>query len=117
MPVARANPLPELRRALLEYQRATGKRFTLEVVLMEGVNDRPQDAEALVDFLRSQGPPLKALVNLIPWNPVEGFPYRRPPAERVAGFQRLLAGAGVPVAIRLARGVSVAGACGQLAAS
>jgi 23S rRNA (adenine2503-C2)-methyltransferase len=115
MPVARTNPLPELRRALQDYQRATGKRFTLEVVLMEGVNDRPEDAEALLDFIRSAGSPLKAMVNLIPWNPVAGFPYRRPPADRVSRFERILARAGVPVATRLARGVSVAGACGQLA--
>jgi 23S rRNA (adenine2503-C2)-methyltransferase len=115
MPVARANPLPELRRALLDYQRATGKRFTLEVVLMEGINDGSEDARALVEFLRSEGPPLKALVNLIPWNPVPGLSYRRPAPERVTRFQRMLSQAGVPVATRLARGVSVAGACGQLA--
>jgi len=113
MPVARANPLPELRRALEDYQRLAGKRFTLEVVLLAGMNDRAEDAERLIDFVRG-GPTLGVMVNLIPWNPVPGMPYRRPEPARVAWFARQLAQAGVPVSTRTPRGSAVAGACGQL---
>jgi len=116
MPVARSNPLPELRRALLDYQEAMGKRITLEIVLMDGINDRPEDVEALVRFVRgepSQGP-LRVLINLIPWNPLPDFPYKKPEAKRIEWFQRRIKQTGIPVTTRLSRGSAVCGACGQL---
>jgi len=116
MPVNRSNPLSELRRALLDYQAALGKRITLEIVLMAGINDRPEDVEALVSFVR--GPdarqPLKVLVNLIPWNPLPEFPYKRPEAGRVEWFRQRIEQARIPVTTRISRGSAVCGACGQL---
>ncbi|MBN1837711.1 MAG: 23S rRNA (adenine(2503)-C(2))-methyltransferase RlmN [Spirochaetales bacterium] len=117
MPVAAANPLPALRRALLRFQGATGKRLTLEIVLLQGINDREEDVEALLGFLSGAGSadqPLRALVNLIPWNEVPGMTYRRPSAARVTWFEQRLREAGVKVAVRASRGGAVAGACGQL---
>jgi len=117
MPVAAANPLPALRRALLRFQGATGKRLTLEIVLLQGINDREEDVEALLGFLSGPGSadqPLRALVNLIPWNEVPGMTYRRPSAARVTWFEQRLREAGVKVAVRASRGGAVAGACGQL---
>ena len=116
MPVARSNPLPELRRALLDYQAAMGKRITLEIVLMAGINDRPEDVEALVRFVRGEPSqsPLKVLINLIPWNPLPDFPYRKPEAKRIEWFQRRIKQTGIPVTTRLSRGSAVCGACGQL---
>lgn len=116
MPVARSNPLPELRRALLDYQAAMGKRITLEIVLMAGINDRPEDVEALVRFVRGEPSqsPLKVLINLIPWNPLPDFPYRKPEAKRIEWFQRRIKQTGIPVTTRLSRGSTVCGACGQL---
>lgn len=115
MPVAKANPLPELRRALVRFQEAVGKRLTLEIVLMEGLNDRPEDVQALLAFVNGTNePPLRALINLIPWNEVPGMPYRRPSVARVRWFEERLRGAGLPVAVRASRGGKVAGACGQL---
>ena len=116
MPVAGSNPLPELRRALLEYQEATPRRITLEIVLMGGINDRLEDVEALIRFVRGSRPepPLKALVNLIPWNPVPQLAYRSPDAARIKWFEDLIRKAGVPVTTRISRGSAVGGACGQL---
>ena len=116
MPVARSNPLCELRRALLDYQAALGKRITLEIVLMDGINDRPEDVEALVRFVqgRSGQAPLKVLVNLIPWNQVPDFPYQRPAAGRVEWFRQRIEQARILVTTRISRGSSVCGACGQL---
>jgi len=115
MPIAAANPLPALRRALLRFQEVTGKRLTLEIVLMGGVNDRQEDIDALLGFLEgSGGEPLRALVNLIPWNEVPGMSYHRPSAARVQWFEQRLREAGVAVAVRASRGGAVAGACGQL---
>jgi 23S rRNA (adenine2503-C2)-methyltransferase len=116
MPVSKANPLRELRGSLSDYQRASGKRITLEIVLMAGLNDRPEDIEALVRFVAGERGqrPLKVLVNLIPWNPVPEFPYLRPDSKRLDWFQRRLEQAGIPATTRLSRGSSICGACGQL---
>jgi len=116
MPINRSNPLPQLRQALLDYQRVLGKRITLEIVLMAGVNDRSKDVEALVRFVQGRDgqKPLKALINLIPWNPLPEFPYRKPEARRVEWFQQRIRQAGIPVTTRISRGSAVCGACGQL---
>ena len=115
MPINRSNPLPQLRRALLDYQQILGKRITLEIVLMAGINDRPEDVEALVRFVRGgDGRSLKVLVNLIPWNPLPEFPYKRPEPRRIEWFEQRIRQAGIPVTTRISRGSAVCGACGQL---
>jgi 23S rRNA (adenine2503-C2)-methyltransferase len=116
MPITRSNPLPRLRQALLDYQKGLGKRITLEIVLMAGINDRPEDVEALVSFVQGRGgkQPLKVLVNLIPWNPLPEFPYKRPEAKRIEWFEQRIRQAGIPVTTRISRGSAVCGACGQL---
>jgi 23S rRNA (adenine2503-C2)-methyltransferase len=116
LPINRSNPLPRLRQALVEYQSVLGKRITLEIVLMDGVNDRPEDVEALVRFIQgtSGQAPLKALINLIPWNPVPEFSYRKPDSRRVDWFRRRIEQAGIPVTTRISRGSAVCGSCGQL---
>jgi 23S rRNA (adenine2503-C2)-methyltransferase len=116
MPINRSNPLPQLRQALADYQAVLGKRITLEIVLMAGINDRPEDVEALVRFVQGRGSEqsLKVLVNLIPWNPLPEFPYKKPEARRVEWYQRRIEQAGIPVTTRISRGSAVCGACGQL---
>jgi len=111
MPVSRANPLPALREALGEYQERTRRRVTLEVVLIDGVTDRAEDAEALVAWAGS----LSVMVNLIPWNPVPEIDFRESPRERVRWFKERLEASRVPVTERLRKGRGVNGACGQLA--
>jgi 23S rRNA (adenine2503-C2)-methyltransferase len=116
MPINRSNPLPELRRALQDYQAASGKRITLEIVLMAGINDRSADVESLVRFVKGREgqSALKVLINLIPWNPLPDFPYQRPEAGRIVWFKQRIEQAGIPVTTRLSRGGAVSGACGQL---
>jgi 23S rRNA (adenine2503-C2)-methyltransferase len=111
MPVSRANSLPALREALGFYQERTRRRVTLEVVLIDGVTDRAEDAEALVEWAG----PLGVMVNLIPWNPVPEIPFRESPRERVRWFKERLEAARIPVTERLRKGRGVNGACGQLA--
>jgi len=111
MPVSGENPLREIKKELIKYQNITGKRITLEVVLIAGITDRREDLKSLLDFI----PPLKVLVNLIPWNPVAELPYKEPSKARVEWFERQLADHGIPAAVRFRRGRGVAGACGQLA--
>jgi 23S rRNA (adenine2503-C2)-methyltransferase len=116
VPIGRSNPLPRLREALWEHQKALGKRITLEIVLMEGINDRSEDVDALVRFVQGRGEqkPLKVLINLIPWNPLQEFPYKKPRARRVEWFQQRITQAGIPVTRRVSRGSAVCGSCGQL---
>ena len=65
------------------YFRATGRRVTYEYVMLRGINDRAEDAEALAGLLRSR----KAHVNLIPYNPVAGLPYERPSPASIRQFE------------------------------
>lgn len=118
MPVNKRYPLPALRKALTAHQAATGKRITLEYVLLDGVNDRREDAEALMAFVREPASsPLKAVINLIPWNRSEGLDFREPRETSIRAFQRNLTDAGLKVVRRYRRGRDIDGACGQLAVS
>jgi 23S rRNA (adenine2503-C2)-methyltransferase len=93
-----------------EYFELTGRRVTFEYVLLSGVNDQPEHARQLVTLLRGR----PALVNLIPYNPVPGVPYRTPPPAATAQFAELLEQGGLNVAIRHRKGDRISAACGQL---
>ena len=117
MPLAKSNPLTLLKESLLEYQRNRNRRITLEVVLLKGINTSTEEAMAIAGFARG----LKTVINLIPWNPVEGFSLDGQalavPSEKEIGFfvsdlEKLK----LKVTIRAGKGRGVAGACGQLGA-
>jgi 23S rRNA (adenine2503-C2)-methyltransferase len=116
MPITEAHHLSEIKEALAYFQRAGGGRVTLEIVLLGGINTRGEDAAALADFARG----LDVVVNLIPWNPVEGLktddgrPLRQPSSGEAAAFASRLEAAGLKVTRRFRKGRGVMGACGQL---
>ncbi|HXF82759.1 MAG TPA: 23S rRNA (adenine(2503)-C(2))-methyltransferase RlmN [bacterium] len=120
VPITRRWPIAELLEAAAEYVRVTGRRVSFEYVLLEGVNDAPEQAERLGRLLAeharaiAQTPAAAWHVNLIPWNPVFGMQYRRPARRRVAAFRAALQRCGVPATVRLERGVEIDAACGQL---
>jgi 23S rRNA (adenine2503-C2)-methyltransferase len=110
VPTARAS-VAEILAAAREYQRGKGREVTYEVVLLAGVNDRPQDARALIDRLAGQ----PGTVNLIPWNPVPGIPdLARPSLAAVDAFADRLRRGGVNTTVRRQRGADRQAACGQL---
>jgi 23S rRNA (adenine2503-C2)-methyltransferase len=116
MPITKTNPLPRVKEALRYYQKKQGHRITLETVLLGGVNTRQRDVEALAVFAEG----LEVVVNLIPWNPVEGpefegRPLREPGDRETEEFTAALAKRGLKVTRRLRKGRNIAGACGQLA--
>jgi 23S rRNA (adenine2503-C2)-methyltransferase len=118
MPIAAGQPLRKLKEALLHFQKKGGGRVTLEAVLLGGINTRSEDAHAMAEFAVG----LDAVVNLIPWNPVQGLefegkPLRQPAAKEVVDFTHRLEALGLKVTRRLRRGRGVMGACGQLAGS
>jgi 23S rRNA (adenine2503-C2)-methyltransferase len=88
----------------------TGRQVTFEYVLLGGVNDSPAEARELAQLLRGR----KAHVNLIPFNDVQGLPYRRPTQEALAGFLAPLRRAGISVKVRKRKGSDIDAACGQL---
>jgi 23S rRNA (adenine2503-C2)-methyltransferase len=110
MPVNRRWPIAELLAACREYQAATQRRITFEYVLLEGVNDSLPEADALGKLLHG----MKVLVNLIPWNPVDGAGYQRSRPGRVRAFQEKVESHGHKCTVRQEKGADIDAACGQL---
>lgn len=110
MPVNRKWPLEELLPACKAFARRHGRMLTLEYILIEEVNDGLDQAERLRAIARD----LHAHVNLIPYNTVEGLPWKRPSLTRQARFADILRDAGVSVTLRREKGHDIEAACGQL---
>jgi 23S rRNA (adenine2503-C2)-methyltransferase len=110
MPVNRSWNLEALMAAVRRYPLAPRQRVFFEYVLLDGLNDGPEDARALVRLLRG----VRAKVNLIPFNDWDGSPFRRPPLARILAFQSVLLEAGVTTTVRWSKGEDIGAACGQL---
>jgi 23S rRNA (adenine2503-C2)-methyltransferase len=112
MPVNHKWPVAVVVQAMRDYSKATGRKVTFEYLLIDGVNDTIDQADALARLVKG----LPSVVNLIPFNTVDteqGF--ARPKRERVQAFRRRLESLGVNVTERVERGHDIAAACGQLA--
>jgi len=110
MPLNRKWNLQELVAAARAFPLRARERLTFEYVLLDGVNDRPENARELAELVRG----VKAKINLIALNSGAELSYRTPTQERVAEFQRVLVGAGIPTFVRRPRGRDIFAACGQL---
>jgi len=110
MPLNRKWNLAELMKAAREFPLRTRERMTFEYVLIEGVNDAPEQAREVVELVRG----MRARINLIALNPGLELPYRTPEQERVLTFRQILVDAGIPAFIRRPRGRDIFAACGQL---
>ena len=111
VPVNRRWPLAQLLPAVQAYGLRTGRRVSLEYVLLDGVNDSPADADRLAAIASD----LPSKINLIPYNPVPGLPYRRPSPEAVQAFAERLYPRAPAVTVRRTQGGEIGAACGQLA--
>jgi 23S rRNA (adenine2503-C2)-methyltransferase len=94
------------------YARATGYPIQYQWTLMEGVNDSEAELEGIARLLAGK----YAVMNLIPCNPVDGLPYRRPSWDRAAEMARRLHRGGILTKLRHSAGQDIEGACGQLRA-
>jgi 23S rRNA (adenine2503-C2)-methyltransferase len=110
VPINRKYGLKELLDACRKFPLKRRSRITFEYVLLEGVNDTPEDARRLVKLLHG----IKAKVNLLPLNEAPGIPFTRPSDARVNRFAQALADHGVTVSVRRSRGRDIRAACGQL---
>jgi 23S rRNA (adenine2503-C2)-methyltransferase len=112
VPINRKHPISELLTACWHYlDEQNGRSVTFEYVMLDGVNDSPNQARELARLLR--GHPAK--LNLIPFNPFPGTRYRRSPAAAIQRFRDELIRGGVLATIRRTRGDDIDAACGQLA--
>jgi len=110
VPVGRSHTLTEVVAACRRFPLKRRSRITFEYVLLDGVNDSPEDARRLVRLLAG----IKAKVNLIPLNAAPGIPFDRPTDQRVDRFAGILADHHVTVSVRRSRGRDIRAACGQL---
>ena len=110
MPVNKKHPVAELMEACAYYGERKKQMITFEYILIEGVNDDPSEARLLAE--RARG--LRAKINLIPYNSVEGLPWKRPSEEAQEEFLRILRDRGIAATIRREKGHDIDAACGQL---
>ncbi|MDQ2734071.1 MAG: 23S rRNA (adenine(2503)-C(2))-methyltransferase RlmN [Pseudomonadota bacterium] len=120
VPLNRKYPIDELLGACRRYlDRAPRDFITIEYCMLDGVNDSPAQAEALLALMRGDSsekyPGISCKLNLIPFNPFAGSGLHRSPPERVAEFAALLRDGGIVTTVRRTRGDDIAAACGQLA--
>ncbi len=110
MPVNKAYPTEELLQACRDYYGETGRRISFEYAMIDGVNDREEDARLLLKRLKG----LPAHMNLIPLNHVEESPLKPSTKKAVARFQQILEEGGVPATVRRTLGSDIDASCGQL---
>ena len=110
VPPNKKYPLADILDACRRFPLKKRSRITFEYVLLDGVNDTPDDARRLARLLSG----IKAKVNLIPLNPAPGIPYDRPSDARVDRFAQILADRHITVSVRKSRGQDIRAACGQL---
>ncbi len=110
VPVNKSTGLGEILAAADHYFDASGRKLTFEYVLLAGLNDFPQHAHELVRLLRGR----TALLNVIPYNPVSGLPFRTPSTATQTTFREILEQGGLAVRFRRRKGDKINAACGQL---
>ena len=117
VPLNRKYPMDELLRTCTAYLAHAPRDFiTFEYCMLDGVNDQPEHAEALIALMRQHGADgLRAKFNLIPFNPFPQSGLVRSPMPRVQAFGKLLNEAGIVTTVRKTRGDDIDAACGQLA--
>ena len=110
MPVNKAYPIEQLLMACRRYFEATSRRIHFEYAMIDGVNDREEDAKELLRRLKG----LPAHFNLIPLNHVEESPLKPSSKAAVAKFQKILEEGGITATVRRTLGGDIDASCGQL---
>ena len=110
MPVNRAYPMEQLLDACRRYFAATGRRIHFEYAMIDGVNDREEDAREILRRMKG----LPAHFNLIPLNHVEESPLKPSSKATVAAFQKILESGGITATVRRTLGGDIDASCGQL---
>jgi 23S rRNA (adenine2503-C2)-methyltransferase len=112
MPINRKYPIAQLIEACRNYNLPTGRKLTFEYILFRDLNDSADHARKLAKLLA----PLKAKINLIPFNPYPGSAFERPSDERIEAFHALMIEKHFTCIVRYSKGQDIMAACGQLRA-
>ena len=110
MQIENKYPMDQLHKALKNYTDKTGRRITIEYLLIKDLNDTVECAKQLASYLKD----IKCNINLIPYNPTEKNDYQRPSNNSIIKFKYLMEHSGKKVTVRLERGADIDAACGQL---
>jgi 23S rRNA (adenine2503-C2)-methyltransferase len=110
MQIENKYPMEELHKALKYYTDKTGRRITIEYLLIKDLNDTIDSAKQLAAYLKD----IKCNINLIPYNPTAENDYQRPSNNSIMKFKSLMEHSGKKVTVRLERGADIDAACGQL---
>ena len=110
MPINKAYPLIELKKAIAYYINKTNRRVTLEYILLKDVNDKKEHANELANLIHG----MNVYINLIPYNEVKEKPYKRSTPEAMHAFYDQLKKRSLNVTLRKEQGGDIDAACGQL---
>lgn len=113
VPINKKYPVEAIIEALRNFVKTTGRKVTVEYILIKGLNDSIEDARLLGEIIRG----LHCNINLIPYNAVENCEFERPSGNRIRAFQEILEQIGFKVTLRAEKGTSIGAACGQLRAT
>ena len=113
VPTAENYEIDDLLDECRDYVQITGRRLSVEYVLLAGVNDARSHASELASKLRG----FQSHVNLIPYNPIEDADYDRPTPRDVQDFVDVLEQKHIAVSVRYSKGLGASAACGQLRAN
>ena len=103
--------IDELKKSLIEFNKKTKDRITIEYILIGNLNDSKESALELIEYLKD----IKCNINLIPYNSTSDSEFKKPDKKTIMKFKYLLEASGKKVTIRLERGADIDAACGQLA--
>lgn len=112
MPVNRIYSIKETLEACRKWTVETGKQVTIEYVLLKDLNDDPDYARLLCKMMKD----IPTKFNLIPFNEIDGIPFKRPSPERIEEFRKILADGYYIAPVRRSKGRDISAACGQLRA-
>ncbi len=110
VPVNKSIGIQAVLEAADRYFDSSGRRLTFEYVLLGGLNDSDTHAKQLAGILRKRN----VMLNVIPYNPVAGLPYKTPSTHAIASFRETLESQGINVKFRQRKGGEIDAACGQL---
>ena len=110
MPIENKYTMQELKKALQYYIDKTGRRITIEYILIDKLNDSIENAKELAYYLKD----IKCNINLIPYNSIDESVYKKSSSNSIMRFKYILEHSGKKVTVRLERGADIDAACGQL---
>ncbi len=110
MPINKAYKIKDILDALKIYYKKTNRRITFEYIMIDGVNDKDENAYELCELLKG----LNCYINLIPYNETNNIQYKRSKNDRILKFYDIIKKNNMSVTIRREFGSNISAACGQL---